>query len=534
MKSTDIKADIPELKEIAKQLDSWTLTREQSAGVELLLNGGYAPLAGFMTRADYESVLQHARLGNGSFWPLPVLLETSRTFAEKAAAAGRIVLRDPEGLPLAIMTVEEAFQPDPPAETSRFGRALTNGGLLLGGGLTGMELPPRYDFPDLWPGQVQKLPRRKKIIGVQTRGLLHRRQHAELLRAAARLDAGILIFEAAGGRAADDARHYMRVQALKAFLAQFPKNTAGLMLSQFCPAGHSIWDLLLHAVLQGNFGCSHFMLPDDEAGRGSLQKLEARILDEFQAELPVTLVPREQLFWSARHSRYAPEADLEAEAAEADQDLEGRLLRGEDVPDCFTFPEVAAEIRRRIRRGPDQGAVIFFTGLSGSGKSSIAGLLLAKLMESGSRSVTLLDGDLVRRHLSSELGFSREDRNTNILRIGYVAGEIARHGGLAICAPIAPYADVRRQLREQIAEKGHFIEVYVKTPLAECEKRDRKGLYAKARQGLIKEFTGISDPYEVPENPDLVLDTLALSPAAAAEKVLQKLAETGLLPEGGP
>jgi sulfate adenylyltransferase len=210
-------------------------------------------------------------------------------------------------------------------------------------------------------------------------------------------------------------------------------------------------------------------------------------------------------------------------------ELRRRLQEGLDIPDWFTFPEVAEELRRTHPPRHKQGFTVFFTGLSGSGKSTIANALLVKLLEIGGRPVTLLDGDHIRKHLSSELGFSREHRDLNILRIGYVASEITKNGGIALCAPIAPYAATRGKVRDLIEPTGGFLEVHVATSIEVCESRDRKGLYAKARAGIIKEFTGISDPYEAPENPEMRIDTAELTPDLAAHRILIKLESLGFI-----
>ena len=213
----------------------------------------------------------------------------------------------------------------------------------------------------------------------------------------------------------------------------------------------------------------------------------------------------------------------------ADRDREGR-----DIPSWFTYPEVAAELRTSYPPRSHQGFTVLFTGLSGAGKSTIASILLTKLLEEGGRPVTLLDGDLVRKNLSSELGFSKEHRDINIRRIGWVASEITRNGGIAICAPIAPYEAIRQEVRSLVEPLGGFILVHLSTPLDVCESRDRKGLYAKARSGLLKEFTGVSDPYEVPERAEVRIDTSRLSAEAAADLVLLHLRAEGYLSRPGP
>jgi sulfate adenylyltransferase len=246
----------------------------------------------------------------------------------------------------------------------------------------------------------------------------------------------------------------------------------------------------------------------------------------------VQLIAREPLVYVEDSAGFEPLAQVGAGARTQSIDeaeLQRRLREGLEIPAWFSYPEIIAELRIRYPARSKQGLTLFFTGLSGAGKSTIAKAVLAKLLELGGRPVTLLDGDVVRKNLSSELGFSREHRNLNIRRIGYVASEITKNGGIAICAPIAPYAEMRREVRQMISQYGGFIEVHVATSLEVCEGRDRKGLYAKARAGIIKEFTGISDPYEAPENPELKIDTHGLTIDEAAQRVFLYLEQQGYI-----
>ena len=530
--------DRRQLNEVAGRLVSWCLSREQLASVELLLNGGFAPLSGFMCEADYRSVLQDATLRDGNFWPVPVVLEVDRQFAVAVSTGVRIALREAEGVLLAVMTVEDVYLPDTVAEVTRFGKALgSEDGVLLGGTLLEAQLPVHYDFYHLRPVPKQLLEWSSRdgltrVIGVQIRGFLHRREFVQTLRAANRSGAQLLFNPAVGGHSIDDPWHYAWIRSYEELVKHFPREVARLALCPLYLKGLGVWDLLLQAVVQKNCGCTHFMIQGEsgeEEGAPFLE-MEARIRDEFQSSLPISLISSEFLLYSSVRQTYVPVSEAGASVDRAGEEATGlRLNQGFDVPGWYSFPEVVREVNRVRRSRSSQGITIFFTGLSGSGKSTIANILLVRLMETGIRLVTLLDGDLVRQHLSGDLGFSREDRDTNIRRIGYVASEITRHGGLVICAPIAPYAASRHYVRNMISACGGFIEIYVNTPLEECERRDRKGLYARARQGLIREFTGVSDPYEVPENPELTLDTLSLSAEEAAGKVMHKLVQSGYI-----
>jgi sulfate adenylyltransferase len=299
-------------------------------------------------------------------------------------------------------------------------------------------------------------------------------------------------------------------------------------------------EAMWHAIIRKNYGCTHLIVGRDHAGPGQDSKGKdfygpydaQELLKEHEEELDISMVPFRMMVYAENRAQYI----LADEATDDDTvlnisgtELRRRLAEGLEIPDWFSFPEVVEELRRTHPPRHRQGFTVFFTGLSGSGKSTVANALMAKLMELGGRNVSLLDGDHVRKNLSSELGFSKEHRDLNITRIGYVASEITKHGGIAICAPIAPYAATRRIVRDMVSSVGGFVEVHVATPLEVCEERDRKGLYAKARAGIIKEFTGISDPYEVPENPEMVLDTTEVSPDLSAHRVLVKLEALGFI-----
>ena len=258
------------------------------------------------------------------------------------------------------------------------------------------------------------------------------------------------------------------------------------------------------------------------------QQLVRRYADELEIEM----IPFEEMMYVPERGEYVPQNEVrpgETPMTISGTELRRRLRAGIDIPDWLSFPEVLDELRRSSPPRHRQGFVVFFTGLPSSGKSTIANALLAKLNEDGTRPVTILDGDVVRRHLSSELGFSREHRDLNVLRIGYVASLIAKSGGIAVCAPIAPYENIRRQVRELVEATGGFIEVHVATPVETCEKRDRKGLYAKARAGLLSNFTGINDPYEVPTAPDLRIDTEEYTPDQSAQQILLKIEALGYI-----
>jgi sulfate adenylyltransferase len=254
------------------------------------------------------------------------------------------------------------------------------------------------------------------------------------------------------------------------------------------------------------------------------------LLRKHQDELGVKVRPFRNMVYLEDRDRYVPEDEVPPAAHVkklSETELRLHLAEGREIPQWFTSSVVAQELQRTYPPRQKQGFTIFLTGLSGAGKSTIANVLLVKLLERGDRRVTLLDGDLVRKHLSSELGFSKEHRDLNIRRIGFVASEVTKNGGIAICAPIAPYDSTRKEVRDMVEKGGGFVLVHVATPIEICERRDRKGLYAKARAGKIQQFTGISDPYQVPNDAEVAIDTAKLTPEEAAEKILAFLEREG-------
>ncbi len=546
---------IHELKTRARDLPSWNLTPRQVCDLELLLNGGFSPLRGFLTKADYESVVQTMRLADGTVWPIPVMLDVDAQFADALHRGGEVVLRDPEGAPLALLRVEEVWQYDRQAEAQQVYGSLdpSHPGVrhtlreanpvYLGGRVLGIELPAHFDFSSL-----RHTPRAlraefasrgwRRVVAFQTRNPMHRAHLELVLRAARQSDASLLIHPVVGMTKPGDVDYLTRMRCYQRVLQRLPGQQSFLSALPLAMRMAGPREALWHALIRKNYGCTHFIVGRDHAGPGSdangnafyppyaAQELVAR----FEDEIGVTMVPFEEMVYVREFDDYRPASEVlptHTVLNLSEADLHRRLREGEDIPQWFSYPEVVQELRRGFPPKHKQGFTVFFTGLSGSGKSTIARALLAKLMEIGTRSVTLLDGDLVRKHLSSELGFSREHRDLNIARIGFVASEITKHGGIAVCAPIAPYAATRALVRSMISEHGGFIEVYVSTPLEVCEARDRKGLYAKARAGQIKTFTGISDPYEVPERPEVLIDTSRTTPAQAAEQVLAHLREQG-------
>ncbi|MCY4164038.1 MAG: bifunctional sulfate adenylyltransferase/adenylylsulfate kinase [bacterium] len=546
-----------ELKTTSRDLPSVTLQPRHLCDLELLLNGGFSPLAGFMGQADYERVCAEMRLANGTLWPMPITLDVDEQTAAAAQEAGRIALRDVEGVMLAMLTVSDAWQPDTTAEAQAVfgstnphhpgvGHLLHNTeSVYLGGTLQGIQLPVHHDFVDLrlTPAQLRAAFAAQgwsRVVAFQTRNPMHR-AHVELTqRAAKEADANLLIHPVVGMTKPGDVDHYTRGRVYQHVIARYPSNTAIVAMLPLAMRMGGPREAVWHAIIRKNHGVSHFIVGRDHAGPGAdaagnpfYGPYDAQeMLADFTEELGVAMVPFKMMVYVPDTNSYHPVDEVSETTTTlsiSGTELRDRLASGEDIPEWFSYPEVVAELRRTHPQRSKQGFTVFFTGLSGSGKSTIAQALLAKLLEQQPRPVTLLDGDVVRTNLSSELGFSKEHRDINITRIGYVASEITKHGGIAICAPIAPYAEPRRKNREAISGYGGYVLVHVSTPLEVCEQRDRKGLYAKARAGIIKEFTGISDPYEEPTDADVVLPTVDQTPGEAAQTIIDYLVAQGYL-----
>ena len=544
-------------KQTARDLMSWDLTPRQSCDIELLLNGAFSPLTGFLNRADYDRVVAEMRLADGTLWPMPITLDVAEAFAAELKSGDTIALRDEEGVLIALLDIEDIWTPEKADEARGvFGTTdETHPGVnylmnranpvYLGGRLRGVEPPLHYDFRHL-RDTPQELRDRfaklgwRKIVAFQTRNPMHRAHQELTFRAAREVEANLLIHPVVGMTKPGDVDHFTRVRCYENLLSHYPEQTTALSLLPLAMRMAGPREAVWHAIIRKNYGCSHFIVGRDHAGPGKDRDgndfygpYDAQdLMREYEDEIEIAMVPFKMMVYVAERAQYVPvdqTTDDQTVLNISGTELRRRLQEGLEIPSWFSYPDVIEELRRTHPARHKQGFCMFFTGLSGAGKSTLANALMVKLMELGGRRVTLLDGDIVRKNLSSELGFSREHRDLNIRRIGYVASEIVKNGGIAICAPIAPYAATRRDVREVIEEFGGFIEVHVATSLEICEERDRKGLYAKARAGLIKEFTGISDPYEVPENAEMTIDTATLSPEEAAQRMLVKLESLGYI-----
>ena len=530
------------LKVEAFSFPSIDLGREQLCDLELLLNGGFSPLTGYLGRADYQRVLAEQRLVDGTFWPWPVVLRLSEKQAQFIEPGQRYALRDPEGFMPAVLTVSDVWVADGDAEIAALG-APPPAALCVGGSVEGVALPPRHDFTDLrlTPAELRvQFQKRgwKRVIAYQTGHAIHRMHQDFAVQASLGRDANLLLHGVAGILPSNEAGYFSRVRGHEAAVKYFPPASTLLSLLPLPEIRLSPREVMLRAIVARNYGCTHLIVGGENQDAGEHRRgadIVGDVLADAGAmmeELGVALVPFERMVYVEDRAQFMPEDAVPAGAralAFPTTELKRRLDHDLEVPGWFAWPDVVAEMRRAHPPRHAQGFCVFCTGLSGAGKSTLAKALQIKLLEMGGRQITLLDGDVVRKHLSSELGFSREHRDLNIRRIGYVASEIVKHRGIAICAPIAPYAATRRDVRGMIEQYGGFFEIHVATPIEVCESRDRKGLYAKARAGLVKEFTGVSDPYEAPEKPEIAIDTSSVGVDEAVQRILLKLERDGYL-----
>jgi sulfate adenylyltransferase len=548
-----------QLKAESGNFSSVTLNLRQICDLELLMNGGFSPLRGFMGQASYDSVVSDMRLPDGRLWSIPITLDIPGDMAAGLGAGDRLALRDSEGFMLAALTIEDVWQPDKLREAQEvYGTTSTDHpgvrylleqtqDTYVGGSIEGIQLPIQLDFETLrdTPEDLRHMFAKmgwQNVVAFHTCKPMHRLHRAITLQAAKEVQANILLHPSVGMTKPGDLHYYARVHCYQAIRRHYPHNMAMLSLLPSAVRMAGPREVLLNAIMRQNYGCSHMIVGPGHASpprtNGDGERFYPRyaaqeMMAQYQDELDIRMVPIRRVKYSPEDERYLPEEKLEAAGKEGllftDRDLVHHMEHGLEVPRWHSYPEVIEQLRRVYPPRDKQGVTLFFTGLSGSGKSTLAKILYAKFIEEGGRPVTLLDGDVVRLNLSSELGFSKAHRNINVRRIGFVASEITKNGGIAICAPIAPYTAMRREVRDMIEQHGAFIEIHVATSLEECEKRDRKGLYEKARKGIIPEFTGISDPYDIPEHPEIRVDTTGKSPMQAAQEIMLYLLREGYL-----
>ena len=535
------------LKKNASKYKSWVLRGRQICDLEMILNRGFSPLNGFLNKEDYENVLTDMRLLDGSVWPMPITLDVNSDFSKSLSIGDNITLKDKEGFSIAVLEVEDKWEPDLNKEAELiFGtKDVSHPGvdyllnysnnIYIGGKVELIDLPHHYDYKDL--RLSPKILKKKfkdlgwdNIVAFQTRNPLHKAHVEMTLKALEDLDANLLIHPVVGMTKAGDVDHYTRVRCYQHVLEKYPANKAILSLIPLAMRMGGPREALWHALIRKNYGCTHLIVGRDHAGPGLNKEgspfygpYDAQeMLQKFEEEIGIKMVPFKFLVYLPDENIYKPIDEISNDTnykTVSGTELRDYLDKGKDIPEWFTYKEVANELQKSQPPISKRGFTIFFTGLSGSGKSTLANGLLIKLLENGNKPVTLLDGDIVRTHLSSELGFSKEHRSLNVKRIGYVASEITKNGGIAICAPIAPYEKDRFYNRNLISKLGGYIEIHVSTSLEKCEERDVKGLYKLARKGIVKEFTGVSDPYEAPQNAELVIDSSDVDPEKLVEKI---------------
>ena len=548
-----------ELKAEASNYPSLQLSDRHLCDLELIINGGFDPLSGFMSRIDYDSVVRDMRLSDGSLWPMPITLDVNDKFLSEISNIPKIALRDKEGFVLAILKIEDIWQPDLELEAQLvFGTYDTkhpgvnyllnsSNKNYIGGKIEKVSYPHHYDYQDLrhTPDELKSIFKKNKwskVIAFQTRNPLHKAHFELTTKAMKELNANLLIHPVVGMTKPGDVNHFTRTRCYQHIMKEYPKSSAFLSLLPLAMRMGGPKETLLHAKIRKNYGCTHLIVGRDHAGPGLDSNNEPfyghyeaqEMLKKYQNELEIEMVPFKFMVFIPKSATFKAIDDVDQ--GEEYKTLSGTELRqlldkGKGIPEWFTFRSVAHELERSNPPLTKRGLTIFFTGLSGSGKSTLANGLVTRFLEEGSRPVTLLDGDIVRTNLSSELGFSKEHRSINIKRIGYVASEITKNGGIAICAPIAPYQEDRLYNRKLISKEGGYIEIFVNTPIEKCEERDSKGLYALAREGKIKEFTGVSDPYEEPLDAEIVVNSSGENPEILVKEIYQKIFNMGFIEE---
>ncbi|MFO0888595.1 MAG: bifunctional sulfate adenylyltransferase/adenylylsulfate kinase [Isosphaeraceae bacterium] len=550
-----------EMKATAKDHASLTLDERGLCDLELLAVGGFSPLKGFLGKADYDRVVGEMRLADGTLWPLPVTLPV--TPGNGVEEGKSLALRDVYGNLLAFLHVEEIYPVDKDREAqhaygSKDARHPAVAHLQrqpshnAAGRLEVIRTPPHYDFVELrrTPAELREHFKSlgwSRIVAFQTRNPLHRAHEELTKRAAEQIGGGLLIHPVVGVTKPGDVDHYTRVRCYRALVDNYYE--PGSVVLSLLPLAMRMAgprEVLLHAIIRRNYGCTHFIVGRDHAGPGNdstgkpfyppyaAQESMATHKDEIGMEM----VDFKQMVFLPDENRYSPVDEVPKGTKTADisgtQVRDNYLAKGLQLPEWFSRPAVAEILNETSPPKFRQGLTIWFTGLSGSGKSTVAHALIERLAEFG-RNCSLLDGDEIRTHLSKGLGFSKEDRDTNIRRVGYVAGLVNQHGGTTLCSVISPYRAIRDEARK--SSKGNFVEVYCSTPIEVCEQRDVKGMYAKARaavaEGKPMGFTGVDDPYEAPLNAEVTLDTGKLSVQECVDEIINKLLALGyILPHG--
>ncbi|KAI8980452.1 sulfate adenylyltransferase [Pilobolus umbonatus] len=545
------------LAEVSK-LPSLILTDRQLCDLELILNGGFSPLEGFLNQKDYEGVVEKMRLASGLLWPIPVTLDVSKSEIDtkKIVPRQRVALLDPRDYqPLAILTVDDVYRPDKKKEATLVYGADDSAHpavnylhniakeFNVGGSLEAVQSPSHYDYvsnrynPSELRSHFKKL-QWTRVVAFQTRNPMHRAHRELTVRAARKLKAHLLIHPVVGLTKPGDIDHYTRVRVYKALMPKYPNGMAELSLLPLAMRMGGPREALWHSLIRKNHGVTHFIIGRDHAGPGKNSQgvdfygpYDAQYLvEKYKSEIGIEIIPFQMVTYCPDSDEYRPIDEIPKGIKTLDisgTELRRRLKVGAPIPEWFSYPEVVQVLRQSHPPRNKQGFTIFFTGLHASGKNAIARALQISLNQESSRSVSLLASENVRAELSSELGFSKRDRDINIARQAFVAGELTRAGAAAIVAPIAPYADARNAARKTIEQYGGFYLVHISTPLEECIKRDRDGIYERAKRGEIKEFTGLDAPYEAPVNADLTFDITKQSVSQAVHEIILALEQDG-------
>ena len=544
---------------------SIVLNPRQQCDLEMILNDGFAPLKTFLNKQDYFSVLNNMRLSTGELWPMPIVLSADKTFIENLFKCCKstidetpleIILLNEENLPLAKIINPEFYEPDVKLECEKvFNSTDKNHPYIketleqkniyyVSGELVELNPFPHFDFREnrLTPQQTKKYFKEngwETIVGFQTRNPMHR-SHYELTKYAlgkAGPGAKLLLHPVVGVTQACDVNYHTRVRCYKKLLNHYEPNTTLLSLLPISMRMAGPREALWHTLIRQNYGCTHFVVGRDHAGPSYKKEDGSSFFGPFDAheliesvedELDIKVIKSQFIVYVKNLETYIPMDQVEdkEQIVHISGTKQRELLnKGLPIPDWFTFPDVLEELKKSYKCVNEQGFCLYLVGLSGSGKSTVMNAVKARLQELDSRHITTLDGDVVRQHLSKGLGFNKEDRSTNVRRIGWLASEVVKHNGIVLTANIAPYKDDRDWNREIIGK--NYIEVLVDTPLEECEKRDCKGLYKLARSGVIKEFTGISDPFEIPEKPEILVKLSSIE--KQVETIMNYLQDTGLI-----
>lgn len=513
----------------------WIVTPRQRCDLEMLLNEAFAPLTGFLTQADYQSVLTSMRLQSNKLWPIPITLDVNDHFAGEINLGDIIELFDFDNTLLARMQVSDKWRPDKHSEALKIFNTTdrrhpgvnyllhTAGTWYLGGTIEKVQIPKHFDFINYrhTPESLKRLFLSlgwERIVAFQTRNPIHK-AHMELTqRAAEDIHGNILIHPVVGMTKPGDVDYLTRVHCYQKILHHYPANKSLLSLLPLAMRMAGPREALWHALIRKNYGCTHFIIGRDHAGPGNDSQGKSfydpyaaqKLVAQYQDEIGISIVPFQEMVYVKERRTYCTQNEVqpnETTLTISGTELRSALLNEQTIPSWYSFPEIIEELRQSYLPKYKKGFTIFFTGLSGAGKTVLSQALFAKLRAYGIKNISVLDSDVTRRVLGQEIGFSKADRNLNIRRLGFVASEITKVGGIAICAAIAPYAETREENRHLISQYGGYIEIYLETSFTECAKRDTKGLYAQALRGELKSFTGYNDPYETPLYPEIRIDT---------------------------